>query len=96
DRSLIPALSRRIGRVVTVEEHALAGGFGSAVLELLEELELPRLQVRRLGVPDRFVEQGSPTALRARFGLSAEGIQAAAAALVKVRPIELVRSEGAA
>jgi 1-deoxy-D-xylulose-5-phosphate synthase len=96
DGRLIPEYARRTGRVVTVEEHALAGGFGSAVLELLETAGLTRIQVQRLGVPDILVEQGSPAALRERFGLSVEGIQAAAEHLVKVRPLERKRAEGAA
>ena len=96
DRELIPEVARRVGRVITVEEHALAGGFGAAVLELFEELGLARIQVKRLGVPDCFVEQGAPAAMRECFGLSAEGIQAAAEALVKVRVLAARRGEGAA
>ena len=96
DRELIPEVARRVGRVITVEEHALAGGFGAAVLELFEELGLARIQVKRLGVPDCLVEQGAPAAMRERFGLSAEGIQAAAEALVKVRVLATRRGEGAA
>jgi 1-deoxy-D-xylulose-5-phosphate synthase len=72
------------------------GGFGSAVLELFEELDLTRVQVKRLGIPDLLVEQGTQASMRARFGLSAEGIQAAAESLVKVRRFDLRRSEGVA
>jgi 1-deoxy-D-xylulose-5-phosphate synthase len=96
DRALIPEVARRVGRVLTVEEHMLAGGFGSAVLELFEELHLGRVQVARLGIPDVLVEQGSQAGVRARFGLTTEGIQAAAEALVKVRLLEARRGEGAA
>ena len=81
DRELIPRLARRIGAVLTIEEHALAGGFGSAVLELFADLGLHGVQVRRLGVPDVLVAQGKPDALRARFGLSVDGILEAAQAL---------------
>jgi 1-deoxy-D-xylulose-5-phosphate synthase len=96
DRALIPELARKTGRVITIEEHALMGGFGSAVLELFEELDLTRVQVKRLGIPDLLVEQGTQASMRARFGLSAEGIQAAAESLVKVRRIDLRRTEGVA
>ena len=96
DRALIPEVARRVGRVLTVEEHMLAGGFGSAVLELFEELRLGRIQVARLGIPDVLVEQGTQAGVRARFGLTAEGIQAATEALVKVRVLEARRGEGAA
>jgi 1-deoxy-D-xylulose-5-phosphate synthase len=85
DRSLIPDVARRIGRVVTVEEHMLAGGFGSAVLELFDELGLTSILVSRLGIPDVLVEQGAQASMRARFGLTTEGIQAAAEALLHGR-----------
>ncbi len=93
DRALIPDVARRVGRVITIEEHALAAGFGSAVLELFQELELTRVQVHRLGIPDVLVEQGSQQAMRRRYGLSSEGIQEAAEALVKVRRFGLQRGE---
>ena len=96
DRVLIPEVARRVGRVLTVEEHMLAGGFGSAVLELFEELRLGGIQVTRLGIPDVLVEQGTQASMRARYGLTAEGIQAAAEALVKVRRLEPRRGESAA
>jgi 1-deoxy-D-xylulose-5-phosphate synthase len=83
DRALIPEVARRVGRVLTIEEHMLAGGFGSAVLELFAELDLGHIQVTRLGIPDVLVEQGTQAAMRIRFGLTAEGIQAAAEALLK-------------
>ena len=95
DRSLIPDMARRVGRVVTIEEHMLAGGFGSAVLELFEELRLDGVQVRRLGIPDVLVEQGTQAGMRARFGLTAEGIQAAAEDLVREPALEARRGEGA-
>ncbi|ALC17155.1 1-deoxy-D-xylulose-5-phosphate synthase [Desulfuromonas soudanensis] len=73
DRDLIAAEARRSGFVVTVEENVLQGGFGSAVMELLaEEGVAPRMLM--IGLPDRFVEQGSQSALRALYGLDAAGI----------------------
>ncbi len=96
DRSLIAELAKKTGRVVTIEEHALAGGFGSAVLELLEELDLSRVQVKRLGIPDLLVEQGTQAAMRERFDLTAQGIASAAEALVKVRRLDQWRAEGVA
>jgi 1-deoxy-D-xylulose-5-phosphate synthase len=74
DADLILSLARRCGRVLTVEENVLAGGFGSAVLELFEDHgELPQL-VRRLGVADTFVEHGSQTELRAACRIDADAI----------------------
>jgi 1-deoxy-D-xylulose-5-phosphate synthase len=60
--------------VLTVEENVLQGGFGSAVLELLEERGLFSVQVKRLGLPDLFVEHGPQSLLRKRFGIDEEGI----------------------
>jgi 1-deoxy-D-xylulose-5-phosphate synthase len=69
--------------MLTVEENALAGGFGSAVLELLADRGvLGNLRVRRLGVPDQFVEHGSQKELRARLGINRDGILEALRGLV--------------
>ena len=60
---------------MTVEEAYLAGGFGSAVMELLEEnLLLDKIKIVRMGVPDRIVTHGDPKLLLAKYGLDADGI----------------------
>lgn len=82
DRELILAEARRTGCLITVEENALQGGFGSAVLELLEEERVTGVRVKRLGIPDRFIEQGSQAQLRKDLGLDAEGITAAGEAFL--------------
>ena len=74
DENLILTLADRIGRVITVEENVVAGGFGSAVLELLADKGLTEVAVKRLGIPDVFVEHGSPAILRQKYGLDAAGI----------------------
>ncbi|RJP19635.1 MAG: 1-deoxy-D-xylulose-5-phosphate synthase [Deltaproteobacteria bacterium] len=71
DADLLLPLIRRIGKVITVEENVLAGGFGSAVMEMLEEHEEHPHQFRRIGIRDRFVEHGTQSELRAAYGLSA-------------------------
>jgi 1-deoxy-D-xylulose-5-phosphate synthase len=63
--------------LVTVEEGALMGGFGSAVLEAASDAGLDTSRLRRLGIPDRFVEHGDRKELLADLGLDAEGIAAA-------------------
>lgn len=73
DRELLTAEAQRTGVVVTIEDHVLPGGFGSAVLELLADAGLSPT-VLRLGLPDAFVEQGSQAELRSRYGLDAQGI----------------------
>jgi len=73
------------GTVVTVEENALQGGFGSAVLELFEEHNV-ECRVKRVGVPDRYVEQGTPNELKAELGLDAAGIEKAVKEFVNSTP----------
>ena len=68
-------LARTQPFLLTVEENALAGGFGSAVLEFLADRgPLGEVRVRRLGIPDEFVEHGSQKELRARIGINRDGI----------------------
>ncbi len=76
DRELILALGRSAGRLFTVEENYLMGGFGSAVLELLEDEGVEGVRVTRIGYPDHFIEQGEQAELRRIYGLDSEGIAA--------------------
>ena len=74
DRETLLALASRNGRLVTIEENVLAGGFGSAVLEALDQAGLTSVQVERIGLPDRFIEHGPQELFRAMFDLDAAGI----------------------
>lgn len=75
DSELILALAQSKRFIVTVEEAYLAGGFGSAVMELLEENNLQdRVKIVRMGVPDRIVTHGDPKLLLAKYGLDSDGI----------------------
>jgi len=74
DTTLLIDLVRRIPRLVTVEENALQGGFGSAVLEALSDAGIRHVAVRRIGIPDTFVEHGALPLLRAKYGLDAPAI----------------------
>ncbi len=75
DSELIIALAQSMRLIVTVEDAYLAGGFGSAVMELLEENGLlDKIKVVRMGVPDRIVTHGDPKLLLAKYGLDADGI----------------------
>ena len=71
DRDLLAGYARRVGVIVTLEDHVLMGGFGSAVLEALSEMQLD-VPVVRIGWPDRFIEHGKPDQLRAKYGISVE------------------------
>jgi 1-deoxy-D-xylulose-5-phosphate synthase len=75
DAGLLLALARSKRLIVTVEEAYLAGGFGSAVMELLEENGLlDSVRLVRMGVPDRIITHGDPKLLLAKYGLDADGI----------------------
>src|SRR5262249_61685443 len=75
DSGLLLALAKTKRLIVTVEEAYLAGGFGAAVLELLEENGLQdKVRVVRMGIPDRIVTHGDAKLLLAKYGLDADGI----------------------
>ncbi|HKS27583.1 MAG TPA: 1-deoxy-D-xylulose-5-phosphate synthase [Pyrinomonadaceae bacterium] len=75
DAGLLLALARTKRLIVTVEEAYLAGGFGSAVMELLEENGLlDSVRVVRMGLPDRLVTHGDAKLLLAKYGLDSDGI----------------------
>ncbi|HEY8504169.1 MAG TPA: 1-deoxy-D-xylulose-5-phosphate synthase, partial [Gemmataceae bacterium] len=74
DRDVILRAVRELPVVLTVEEGALEGGFGSAVLEAVHDAGLDARNVRRLGIPDRFIEHGERGELLAELGLDVEGM----------------------
>jgi 1-deoxy-D-xylulose-5-phosphate synthase len=74
DSELILGLAARTRRFVIIEENVLAGGFGSAVLDLLAKSGLSQVNVERIGLPDQFIEHGSPDILREKFDLYPAGI----------------------
>jgi len=74
DSDLIIRVAQSTQRMLTVEENAIAGGFGSAVLQLLQKSHVGNVSVINLGLPDEFVDQGLPELMRARYGLDAQGI----------------------
>jgi 1-deoxy-D-xylulose-5-phosphate synthase len=76
DAERILGLAALTGRVVTLEEHVVTGGFGSAVAELLAERGA-RADLAVLGVPDEWVDHGAQKLWRKHFGLDAEGIASA-------------------
>jgi len=94
DGDLIYDWAKRIGKVLTVEENILQGGFGSAVLELLQERGLFSIQVKRLGISDLFVEHGPQTLLRAKYGIDENGIFNAVKEIVKEERSQSIHSKG--
>jgi 1-deoxy-D-xylulose-5-phosphate synthase len=86
DENLLLELSETHTRFITLEEHALAGGFGSAVLEFLNDRGIS-VPVERIGVPNVLVQHAKQDVQRAQVGLTGEHIAARVAALRdKVRP----------
>lgn len=75
DEELILRLARGTGRVVTVEDHMVAGGFGSAVMELLEAHGLRHIDLRVIGFPDCPIEHGAPSILKELYGLTPSHIK---------------------
>lgn len=75
DEELILRLAEGTKHLVTIEDHVVAGGFGSAVLELLESQGIRNIDVRRIGCPDKLIEHGAPSILKELYGLSSSHIK---------------------
>jgi 1-deoxy-D-xylulose-5-phosphate synthase len=77
-------LAKKVGKLLIVEENAVAGGFGSAVLELLADRgALSGIEVKRVGLPDQFVEHGDQKKLRVKIGIDKTGIAKALSAMLQ-------------
>ena len=66
--------ARTVGKVLVVEENIKQGGLGGAILELFNDLEIGNIIVKRMGLPDKFIEHGSISLLRSKYGLDKAGI----------------------
>ncbi len=84
DADQILKLVKQIPNIITVEENVLQGGFGSAVLELIgdQTITIRPVRIRRIGIPDEFIEHGAVSVLRTKYGLNADGIVSAAKKLL--------------
>jgi 1-deoxy-D-xylulose-5-phosphate synthase len=80
DVEMLEFFARSVDVILTLEDHVLCGGFGSAVLEELSNLRLST-PVVRIGWPDQFIEHGKIDPLRAKYGITAD------AAIDKLRPV---------
>jgi 1-deoxy-D-xylulose-5-phosphate synthase len=80
DSEMLAQYARRVAAFVTFEDHVKMGGFGSAVIEALDEMGVS-VPVVRIGWPDQFIEHGKVDALRAKYGLTVD------AALCEVLPL---------
>jgi len=77
DEQLLAQIGKRFKHIITIEDGCLQGGFGSAILEWLNDNGLSN-QVIRLGIPDRFIDHGTQAELYRECGIDAEGIYSAA------------------
>ncbi len=74
DAELLDALCKRFSYILTVEDHVTSGGFGSAVLEELARIGIQHVRVKVHGIPNEFVEHGTPAELHAMLKLDVPGI----------------------
>ncbi len=75
DETMLHEIAKKFKQIVTIEDGVIQGGFGSAVLEFFSDNGY-NIQVKRLGIPDAFVEHGTPEELYNMLGLDGEGIAA--------------------
>ncbi len=75
DEEMILRLAKGTRRLVTIEDHVIAGGFGGAVLELLESRGIRNVDVRLIGCPDKPIEHGAPSILKELYGISSSHIK---------------------
>ncbi|HVY76665.1 MAG TPA: transketolase C-terminal domain-containing protein, partial [Puia sp.] len=90
DEELLHEVFQRYGKIITVEDGSLAGGFGSAILEFMTTHGY-QAEIVMLGIPDKVVEHGSPKQLQHECGFDAEGIVAAAKKIFKEAAGKIVR-----
>ncbi len=74
DEGMLLSILKAFDRIITVEENALLGGFGSAVLEFAEAHSVNSVIVKRMGIPDRFIQHGPRKKLLSILGLDTHGI----------------------
>jgi 1-deoxy-D-xylulose-5-phosphate synthase len=92
DREILAEYAGRVAAFVTFEDHVKMGGFGSAVIEALQELG-SAVPVVRIGWPDHFIEHGKVDALRAKYGLTVDEAEAQVLPLLvhRQRPVLVAR-----
>ena len=83
DGDLFRELLTRVPRLITVEDHAISGGFGSALVEFLADEGFTGVEVKRLGVPDRFIPHGTQDELKKFCGFDKDAIAQAALQMMR-------------
>ncbi len=83
DGSLFRNLLTKVPRLITVEDHAISGGFGSALVEFLADEGITGVDIKRLGVPDRFIPHGTQDELKKICGFDKDAIAQAALQMMR-------------
>ncbi len=92
DTELLHSVCKQFSKIITVEDGAVVGGFGSAILEFMSENGYSAI-VKRLGIPDYFIEQGSTEEQHALCGYGPEGIYNTVIELQKIEKQQEVKSK---
>ena len=82
DSDLLSKVFKRFNHIITIEDGTITGGFGSAVLEFMTESGF-QANVKRLGVPDRFIDHGTQQELYKECGFDVEGIVQSVQSMIK-------------
>jgi len=86
DKEMLHEIAKKFRQIITIEDGVIQGGFGSAVLEFMSDNNYT-VQVKRLGIPDNFIEHGTPDELYTMLGLDVDGITKSIAECMKVLKI---------
>lgn len=89
DEEMLISLLSKFDKIITVEENSLQGGFGSAILEFAQENGFDNITVKRLGIPDRFIQHGARKTLLSELGLDKKRISQTAQKMLGVKKIAL-------
>jgi len=87
DEGLVRELAGRCKVLVTLEENAVQGGFGSAVGEFLERALLGAVPLRVIGLPDEFIEHGNPKVIREKYGLDPQSVADSVLEFLRTAPL---------
>ena len=84
DENLLKKIFKKFSQVITVEDGVIAGGFGSAIIEYMSDHNF-HANIRRLGIPDRFIDHGTQQELYHECGFDEEGIIKAVKEMIKLK-----------
>jgi len=86
DEEMLLSILKRFDKIITIEENALLGGFGSAILEFAEARDINNVLIKRMGIPDKFIQHGPRNKLLNILGLDKDGIVKMVRNVLKLKP----------